>query len=218
MSLIARRQLVRIVCFGLALSLPMMIATEARAQLFGAARQTGQPLQRRARPGAQAPAMEQVGSLRGNERFMRENRDTADFVGSSRQATEGFIGSVQALGTGRVPPATDSLAPAIDESLRINRPLPPLAPRGMYPPRLVLDVSFVAIDEVAVETTVIDRLNRILDSTESSVEVSVVDRRAILQGTVPSAALSRRLEILVSFEPGIDDVVNLLEIQPEGDR
>ena len=149
---------------------------------------------------------------------MRENRDTAAFVGSSRQATEGFIGSVQALGSGRVPPATDSLAPAIDESLRINRPLPPLAPRGMYPPRLVLDFTLAATDEFAVETTINDRLNRILDSKGSSVEVSVADRQAILRGTVPSAALSRRLEILVSFEPGIDDVVNLLVIRPLGDR
>jgi len=212
--------LLHVALFGVAAMLFVVPAESARAQLFGAPRNTGSPLQIRPRPGTttDAAAQAQVGTLQGNERFMRENRAASDFVGGSRQESGGFIGSVQALGAGRVPAATESLVAPTDDSRRLNRPLPAMSRTGLYPPKLIVDFGDVALDATLVRSVATERLRRLSGDPESTVEVSVEGRRAILRGTVADESTSRRLAILASFEPGIDDVENRLEIRPADDR
>lgn len=203
-------------------------AATAHAQLFGPARPTGRPLQMRQRPGPVAPdAVEDAGTLQGNERFLRENRSRSDFVGGSRQETSGFVGSTQALGVGRVPAATETLTQSVDRSAVINRSLPPLPRNAMYRPRLVVAFPTAELDTQARTQDLNERLHRwvspnatneIIVPSEPTVSVSLEDRRAILRGTVESEELSRKLETLLSFEPGIDEIENQLQIQPAGAR
>ena len=186
------------------------VPTSANAQMFGVPRQTGRPIQSRS-TAAQAP--EQVGTLQGNERFMRENRSTRDFVGSSRQEGDGFVGSVQSLGTGRVVAATETLQPPPDQSRRLNQPIPPLAAGAMYYPRLVLELerALPAPEQIVSQAEV--RLEKLLPESAQNVSIQVIERRAIVQGEVADEAERKRIEILLSFEPGIDTIDNRLEIR-----
>jgi hypothetical protein len=125
-----------------ALALVALLSTSADAQLFGK-RTVGGSFQPRVGPGASRTdtAVEDTGNIQGSERFLRENRSGRDFVGSDRREQQGFVGSQQALGTGRVRAATEGLETADDPTARINPPLSPLRPRAMYYPRLILDTQ-----------------------------------------------------------------------------
>lgn len=86
-----------------------LLVETAEAQLFGA-RSLGQPLNRRAAAGAASTsAMESAGTVRGDERFLRGNRGRREFVGSTRDSQQGFVGSEQAIGVGRVRTSVESL-------------------------------------------------------------------------------------------------------------
>lgn len=125
-----------------ALALVTLLPTSAKAQLFGK-RTVGGSFQPRVGPGASRTdtAVEDTGNIQGSERFLRENRSGRDFVGSDRREQQGFVGSQQALGTGRVRAATEGLETADDPTARINPPLSPLRARAMYYPRLVIDTQ-----------------------------------------------------------------------------
>ncbi len=77
--------------------------------------------------------------IRGSERFLRNSRTPSAFVGSDRREQSGFVGSQQAIGTGRVPAATESLRELGSQKGRTNPPIPALSKKGMYYPRLELD-------------------------------------------------------------------------------
>jgi hypothetical protein len=125
---------------SLALVVVASLCTSAEAQLFGK-RTVGGSFQPRVGPGASRTdtSVEDAGNIQGSERFLRENRSGRDFVGSDRREQQGFVGSQQALGTGRVRAATEGLETAEDPTARINPPLAPLRPKAMYYPKLVLD-------------------------------------------------------------------------------
>ncbi len=186
----------------------------AWAQMFGN-RQVGRPLARQNPPGFEQ-SMEDVGTLQGNERFLRQNRRATDFVGPDLRELQRFIGALQATARGRVAPAMEGLRRRVDRSDTINQPLPP-APRGqMYNPQLVVDFTEFAPSQSSLESSALDTLARSPRMSGSSrIAVSVVERTAILRGEVPSAAERDLAEVLLAFEPGISQVRNELEVVPD---
>ena len=84
------------------------IADFADAQMFGS-RPLGRPLSRRPSPGGAGgmSQLDDVGTLQGNERFIRANRTAADFVGPDLRELERFIGALQA--SARAAAAANSL-------------------------------------------------------------------------------------------------------------
>lgn len=195
--------------------------TTVWGQLFGQ-RTLGQPLQNRQQRTAAnaAGTSEDVGTLEGNERFLRENRARGEFVGSDRRSLRGFVGSEQALGSGRVTAATESLRPTVDRSRQLNEPLPELPEEGMYYPRLVLGEGFrkpTTDETVSAErqrtVTLQQRLRR---HSEFPIEVELQGRRAILSGEVASSEQAKLLMLIVSFEPTVDTIENRLRVRSAG--
>lgn len=196
----------------LVLGVAGVLSESAQAQMFGAPRQVGRPIQSRSGPNQ---SQSQIGSLQGNERFMRENRSTRDFVGSSRAEGDGFVGSVQSLGTGRVTTAAETLQPPPDAAARLNQPIPPLAAGSMYYPRLVLQLETQAISGEQVAHATTKRIESVLPAEVEGISIVVLDRRAVIRGSVTDEAMRRRIEILVSFEPGIDSIDNQLIVSQQ---
>lgn len=193
-----------------------MSATPACAQLFGN-RSVGQPISSPLSQGggldvSGGPAVgTAAGMLDGSERFVRGNRSRRDFVGSNRGSQTGFVGSTQAIGVGRVPPATQGLRIPPSAAPQLNRPLPPQLSQGLYYPRLELGFSspdtLLAPAEVAASQRMLDRIYGVAGE---SVDLTIAGRTAILRGTVENARAAELAEQLLSFEPAIDQVQNEL--------
>ena len=197
----------------------LFFAPEGHAQMFGQ-RTLGQPL--RPRPGAAAAkTSETAGTLQGNERFMRENRSRNDFVGSNRTSQQGFVGSEQAIGSGRVPTAAESLPAIADESRRINRPHPPLGPNEIYHPYLTLELSESVprmfqptqrqLDD-AMRFVIDNRLQQRIASDSPNVRILRNGGTAILSGTVSDLRQATQVRLLLSFEPGVYTIQDQLQI------
>jgi hypothetical protein len=189
------------------------IVESAQAQLFGP-RQLGRPLQSRRGDSAPQPDAEGAGALQGDERFLRENRPRNAFVGTDRSSLEGFVGSGQAIGVGRVVAATESLEPPADPSDRINQPIPPQPANQMYYPRLEIDFAVTRGTTSAAivggeDQELTERLRRIAGG---EVVARTTAGRTILQGTVASSAMARKLAIIASFEPHVSEIENLLTV------
>ncbi len=90
--------------------------------MFGR-RQVGRPIARRTPPG-QTLEQEDVGSLQGNERFLRTNRRPTDFVGPDMRELQRFIGSLQATMRAQNS-ALQEIRRRVDRSETMNQPLPP---------------------------------------------------------------------------------------------
>ncbi len=187
-------------------------ASPAQAQLFGA-RTVGSPLGPASAQGSNV-AGANVGTLTGNERFLRGNRSRRDFVGSSRSDQTGFVGAGQAIGVGRVPSATDGLRIETSDSNRINRPIPAQSTKGMYYPRLEIGFDIKHSTSISAAELAADErlLERVVNVTGNQAQLTLDGRTAILRGTVKSAHDAKLAEQLLSFEPGIDRVQNELEI------
>lgn len=158
----------------------------------------------------------------GVERFYRQNRSVRDFVGRSRSDMKTFVGAQQALAVGQVRSATEGLRPDASNSKRINRPIPPQPNKGMYYPKLEVDLNTDNYDDAVINAPVesqvldreslaalIERLNRV---GGPSIQLDLSDTNATLSGQVDSQRKRELIEQLVSFEPGIDKVVNQLVI------
>lgn len=210
----------RRLAFALMASLASVVAIEdiAWGQMFGE-RNIGQPLQGRRQQGQIAPPdLEAVGTIDGNRRFLRDNRGRDSFVGSDREELRGFVGSQQAIGSGRVRAATDDLRPPPDESTRINRPLPPLRPGAMLYPRLTL-ADGMGVDDgppAASPSDVLSPDPRLQESlakhASGTIRVLRNGDRAVLEGSVPSRQEADRLKLLLSFEPGIYRIEDRLTV------
>ena len=187
--------------------------SSADAQLFGSARQLGQPFQaRRPQGGAAQRLTAEAGQVQGNERFLRSNRRRGDFVGSDRFERRSFVGSQQGTASGPVIPSTAGVRPQRDRSRQINRPLPPQPKNRIYYPRLTVgfenDLSGIRFaPELRRELVNPDHF-----SSSNRFGVSVVNRTATLRGVVASARERDLAELLVSFEPGISVVRNELRL------
>ncbi|WDQ15698.1 hypothetical protein [Rhodopirellula sp. P2] len=195
--------------FAIAVLTCLSITETAQAQLFGA-RTLGQPLTRRPSVSQGAPpAMESAGAVEGSERFLRGNRSRDEFVGPSRGTQQGFIGSDQAIGVGRVRTSVESLREPPDRSAQINRPVPPLVAGAMYHPQLSISVSEMA-DEAYVSAVISKRDQKLAARLSliagTPIQVSYQGNRTILSGAVESEAIAEKLRILASFEPHIDEI------------
>jgi len=209
-----------------------------QAQMFGQ-RSFGGTLRPQPRPGqAAATATETAtGEIKGTERFLRGNRSRRDFVGSDRREQAGFVGSQQALGAGRVEAATESLKAEVDPTARVNPPLPILPPKAMYYPRIQLDANSFAALASAIRQARLEKVNNNIDSMEGVIKLPEPDKyritperrvttlsngsvtltrngdKGILTGTVSSAEEAERLKIMLSFEPGIYEIENRLNVR-----
>lgn len=179
----------------------------ATAQLFGQ-RSLGGSLSKRSAPGASASP----GTIDGNRRFLREQRDVLDFVGAGAAAggDTGFVGGASAVST-----ATSSVT-GLREEVRppLNRPRI-VRNNGIYPERLSLSPDLksepTAFNEV---TTPSKSTVNFIQRHSLMIEVSAEDHVATLQGEVPSEHDRRLVEAYVMLEPGIRTVVNRLTVNP----
>lgn len=195
-------------------SLVVVLATDARGQMFGA-RSLGQPLTRSPGAGALDTMQEDVGSLRSSHRFLRANRRPTDYVGRDIRDLEHYIGSLQARVRGAVPASTEGLRRRVDRSETMNLPVPP-ATRGTMPyPRLEISFDSVGEDTSVLSQRSLETLARSPElSGTSRIAVYVEGRTAILLGEVPSARDRELAELLMSFEPGVSEVQNELQLNP----
>jgi hypothetical protein len=158
-----------------------------------------------------------AGTLQGNERFLRGNRSRRDFVGADRGELSGFVGAQQAIGTGRVRSATEGLRIDAVNPRRINRPLTPIPSRGLYYPRLELDLPPAA--EVNSDLPYrISKSNTLLSQRIErvggpDVEVLISGSTATLRGTAESQKAAELLSQILLFEPGIENVVSELQVR-----
>ena len=195
-----------ILCLGALLLLDHPIAD---AQLFGRPRSVGRPLARRAGPGE----LQDVGTLGGNERFLRANRGRTAFVGADQTEGQSFVGSQQAQTSGTIVSSTAGLTPAPDQSQQINRPLKVAAAGNMNLPKITLRLGDIApkqsIGQPNSPTTRVQMAMSLV--SPEVISVSVIGRTAILRGVVDSDEERTLAETLASFEPGISSVRNLLQ-------
>lgn len=200
----------------LALAVFLLLDSPAtEAQMFGQARQVGRPLSRRPQPAA----AEAVGTVTGAERFLRNNRDRASFVGADKTEGQGFVGNQQARTAGSIVSSTASIKPAADRSRQINRPMRRPTAGQMQLPKLTLNLGEMSSQQLITlesEHSVIARVRQAVRlATELEILVSVEGRTAILRGVVDSDEERRLAETMVSFEPGISNVQNLLQTQSD---
>ncbi len=190
-------------------------ADTAHGQMFGA-RSVGQPLARRPVPGASLE-QEDVGTLQGNERFLRQNRRASDFVGSDIRDIQRFVGALQARALRQqLLPSTQGLTRRVDRSESVNQPLPPVRRGTPYYPRLELSFEAAPVPDTLLPAR--QALETLARSTQlsgpSRIAVWMAGRTAILQGEVLSEADRDLAEILLTFEPGISAIQNQLQVNP----
>jgi osmotically-inducible protein OsmY len=156
---------------------------------------------------------EGVGTLTGAERFIRGNRARTAFVGADQTEGQGFVGSQQARTSGTIVSSTAGMEPAPDQSQQINRPLTPAKAGQMYLPKIVVNVDNMSADlEAALSSSVEEQVQQAVNLVSpTGIAASVEGRTAILRGIVRSDEERRLAETLVSFEPGISMVRNLLQ-------
>lgn len=146
------------------------------------------------------------GGIQTNGRFVRGNRARGDFVGSNRTELKGFVGSGQALGVGRVTSAVENIK-VESRAARINRPMPSQPKKGMYYPRLELDLSSGDTPELIPATPAsLELSQRVSKVAGIETKIQIRGRTAIIDtSSIPPESLDL-VKTLLSFEPGIDRV------------
>lgn len=155
--------------------------------------------------------------LRGNERFIRGNRRTGNFIGTDARDRRGFVGAQRSGAVQAVAPVAGRIrrAPNVNTTpaTAINRAT------GAYEPRLAIGFEVPAVAEEAVNARVVRHLQAIPGLHPANrIEVSVEDGTATLRGVVVSERDRTLVERLVLFEPGISAVRNDLKVAPELER
>jgi hypothetical protein len=191
------------------------IQSEAMGQLIGnrtigAAIGSSQPRAQAGNPnsGSLSPSV--------SGRFIRGNRSRNDFVGSNRTDQQGFVGSTQAIGVGRVQSSVDGLR--VPNQRSVNRPLPTQPSTGLYYPKLEIDFapqieSSEELEKVPrSETVFFEAQERISKLTGAKVNVIRVGGLAIARGEVRDSKTAELVTTLLGFEPGVDQVRSELEI------
>jgi osmotically-inducible protein OsmY len=207
---------------ALALAATVVAAGDAQAQLFGN-RSLGDSVSRR---GRQADA--NVGTVTGNERFVRGNREGSSFVGTDSRESRNFVGSQNASpatsGSTLTAPVRIEQAPDANRATRASASRGPRG--GLYRPRLAVSFSHPPLSSQQAATTraqqVAALLARQLDSAfadrSRSIEVSLEGGKATLKGVVPSEHERSLAGLLALFEPGISEVENELVVKPPASR
>jgi hypothetical protein len=157
---------------------------------------------------------EGVGTLDLNARYVRGNRETADFVGADSGDEAGFVGA-------RHTEPVEEVRTAV-EGLQIERGAPdanrtqllPTRRRAvMYRPRLRVGFQVERPAAETVNSNLVDRLEVSLAPVAAGrIEVSMEGATAILRGEVPSHRQRRLARLLLLLEPGISEVENELTV------
>jgi len=206
-----------------------LVAPEAQAQLFGE-RSVGGSLSRPAwrgtprttaagapRPMAGRTTEDggEVGSIRGSERFLRGNRDVANFVGRDAEDVGGFVGLQQGETSELVEPAVEDLQiEAAPDANQVPAPAA-LPPAGMYRPRLRVAFEFSPQPSGTVSTALARQLHTCPGlHLRSPIEVYLEGETATLRGEVASERDRTLARLMVLFEPGISVVRNELVVTP----
>ena len=157
---------------------------------------------------------ENTGKLTGRERFLRSNRRRNAFVGRDKNSRATFVGEQQGAASGRVRAATEDLSLRYQRSANLASQRTNSVDTGINEPRLAVGFSSRQADPVAIEARATARLMELAQSGRLPlVAVSVDARQATLRGVVASPEERLLLEALVRFEPGLTEVVNLLEVR-----
>ena len=148
-------------------------------------------------------------------RFIRGNRSRNDFVGSNRTDQQGFVGSTQAIGVGRVPSSVEGLRAATQRN--VNRPLPAQPSTGLYYPKLEIDFSEEDASDKDEQTTRVATVfsqtqERVAKVAGANVSVVRVGGLAIVRGVVTDKRTADLIVTLLGFEPGVDQVRNEMQI------
>ena len=198
---------------------PAQSLTQQRAGGNPAIPSPGNPGIGQANSGGIGQASNAIGSLGSrmqidNTRFVRGKRSRQDVVGSNRTDLNGFVGSGQAIGVGRVPTSVETFRIETTKT-KINRPLPPQPAKGMYYPRLEIDFATTASQgqELREGPASVDTADRVSQVSSGNAMVTMSGTTAILRGTVSSVRTAELLVQLLIFEPGIDRVKNELVVR-----
>jgi hypothetical protein len=204
----------------------------ATAQLFGE-RSLGGSLSRRPNPGqsrpsssgnrtgsrtatggSERPTFESVAEMVNEDaRFVRGNRDAADFVGSDLGDVQTFVGMQQTDIEADIRSAVDELI--IEDTPDINLQAQPVIPPRMLlnAPRLQVGFDFTPRPADALSFQLTQRVGSKLSSEPSNrIEVWVEGGVAILRGEVVSERDRKLAGILVGFEPGVARVQNEIQL------
>jgi hypothetical protein len=238
----------RWIVFAVALGVSLGMAAPSRAQLFGdralghvtmpRTRQTGAPSigsaaksfnlspKSSASSGAAASPFEGVGMPDPTARYMRGNRDAADFVGADSRDTHGFVGMQQAENNSDAPTTGGPVRVQTGPDANRGQPAASRVAGRMYAPRLRVGfdlaprhVGSVPQDPAARGVDVNQELTLRLGSSlplggTDWVEVSLVGGKATLRGEIESERIRRLAGLLLLLEPGISNVQNELKVRP----
>jgi hypothetical protein len=192
----------------------LVLTADARGQSSGS--RLGQALSAQSPAGA-SQDMQDVGTLQGNERYLRKNRRPTDFVGSDSRESRRYVGVLQGRARGTVTPTTEGLTRRVDRSESLNQPLSPTRRGTAYHPRL--EISFEASALAGADPPARRALDTLARSPQMSgpsrIAVSMAGRTAILRGEVLSVKDLEIAELLLSFEPGISGIQNELRVNPD---
>ncbi len=193
-----------ILCSSLLVALLISVLDgKCQAQGMFGQRELGRSVSKR--PGPQSSG---TGVVDSSRRFLRDQRDVTDFVGSviAQEAAGSFVGGQSAAAT-----AVSSTAGLTEETRPIlNRPRV-LRPAGLYAPRLRLTEDTLPPSTTIPEITPLSSaLQSLMESRGVTIEVSPADHSATLRGAVPSEHDRQTTELLVKLEPGIRKVENEL--------
>ena len=176
----------------------------AEAQVFGS---------RSIRRNLNRQVSNNAGMVQGNERFIRGRRRNS-FVGADQAEMTGFVGNEQARTSGRIASPTGGLKAFVDRSSTINRVIPGIRKSDFYPASIQIPLDLLAATNSPGKDAVLaEALNReIRIKVSESIEVLVANRFATLRGEVASANQKSLAELLIRFEPGIDEIRNEIEV------
>jgi hypothetical protein len=155
-----------------------------------------------------------TGKLTGKERFLRGNRRSNAFVGRDKTSRATFVGEQQGAASGRVRAATEDLRLRYQRSANLASQRTNSVDTGINEPQLAIGFTGQKADPTAIEAQASARLKELAQSGRFPlVSVSVDARQATLRGVVASPEDRLLLGSLVRMEPGLSEVVNLLEVR-----
>ncbi len=144
--------------------------------------------------------------------MIRRWHGRGSFVGTSSRDAVGFVGTEQASTSGPVRSAIENTRARM--SANMNQPLLPRRKDEMYRPQLSVgfDVGPPGAQAISSAGARQLKVTHALQSA-SRFEVSVEGRTATLRGEVASERDRALAQQILLFEPGIDEVRNLLTLK-----
>lgn len=190
---------------AIVLTAGILLANSANAQLFGS-RSIKRSFNRQGSTG--------VGQVQGNERFVRGRRGRQNFIGADQNDLSGFVGNELGRTSGRIASPTGGMKKMVDKSNQINRLYPAIKESEIYPPVIVLPKALMqnAKSSLRVQEWTGSLTKELRRKVNDSLSVSVAGRSATLRGEVASANDRSLAELLIRFEPGIDEVQNEIAV------